>query len=247
MYKLLSEQDRERIKILYQTKGLLYEQSVFGQIARKALSWVGKNEDDIMKLFKTTEVALAKNIDDIISSSLKSKNISGLKDLELKLMHIFNPSGSSKNVQQAQANTKKILNGYAKSKGKGSWGEIRNEVLGNKPPITKMQPGTRSGTSWFSGKRIGKKTLDSLTRPDSPYKINWNNITNKGNGKTEQEFVDHYNKLIAKSIETGDYSYISRKGFESLGIDNFREFLENNIERVNRVVPETGDWSVNFK
>ena len=59
--------------------------------------------------------------------------------------------------------------------------------------------------------------------------------------------MDEYNKVIAKAIKTGDYSYVSSGGFEKFGITNFRDFLKNNIEKINEVIPESGRWSVNFK
>ena len=45
---------------------LLSEETIWGALAKKALSWVGKNEDDIALLFKTTVKTLAKSIDDIV-------------------------------------------------------------------------------------------------------------------------------------------------------------------------------------
>ena len=59
--------------------------------------------------------------------------------------------------------------------------------------------------------------------------------------------MDDYNKFIANAIQTGDYSKISKSGFERYGIDNFREYLINNISKVNDVDPSIGRWSVNFK
>ncbi len=98
---------------------------------------------------------------------------------------------------------------------------------------------------WFSGKRISNRTIDSSLNSDR--EINWEYIHNKGNGTTPREWAAFYNKMIALAIHTGDYKYISRKGFESFGVDDFRKFLMENIEEVNEVDPETGRWSVNFK
>jgi hypothetical protein len=70
--------------------------------------------------------------------------------------------------------------------------------------------------------------------------INWNPIQNAKN-------IEDYNKIIAQAIKSGDYSKISRAGFENYGIPNFREYLMNNITKVNEIDPLTGRWSVNFK
>ena len=59
--------------------------------------------------------------------------------------------------------------------------------------------------------------------------------------------MNDYNKLIAQAIHFGDYQYISRGGFEKFGIDNFRDYLMNNISTVNELDPNIGIWSVVFK
>jgi hypothetical protein len=164
---LLNEEEIDNIRMMYESYGIiLNEESIFGTIARKAVAWAGKNEDDIIKLFQTTEAALAKSIDDIVSASIKTRNLAQLDDLQAKLMHFYNP-----------------------------------EYL---------------------------------------EKIDWSKVSNAKN-------MDDYNKVIAKAIKTGDYSYVSRGGFEKFGISDFRDYLKNNISKVNEVIPEIGRWSVVFK
>ena len=85
----------------------------------------------------------------------------------------------------------------------------------------------------LKGNRISNKSF-------TDDKINWNSISNAKN-------LEDYNKLIAQAIQTGDYQYISRGGFENFGIDNFRDYLMNNISVVNELDPSIGRWSVNFK
>jgi len=134
MEKILNESEKDRIRLLYESKGIiLSEENIFGSIARKALSWVGKNEDEIAMLFKTSEGALAKSVDDIIEIAAKQKSISALDDIQMKLMHIYNPSGAAETIPQAQLKMKNFLNGFAKSKGKEKWSVIRDEVQGIKP------------------------------------------------------------------------------------------------------------------
>ena len=112
MKKLLDESEKERIKLLYESKGiLLSEETIWGALAKKALSWVGKNEDDIALLFKTTEKTLAKSIDDIVEVATKAKSVEQLDDIQMKLMHFYNPSGLSTNVPKAQQQMKNFLNG----------------------------------------------------------------------------------------------------------------------------------------
>ena len=232
MKKLLDESEKERIKLLYESKGiLLFEDNIFGTIARKALSWVGKNEDDIALLFKTSEKALATSIDDIVEVAAKSKSVAQLDDIQMKLMHFYNPSELPANVPKAQQQMKNFLNGFAKSKGKTNWTQIKDEVLG------KVESSGASAANTIrdilKGQRISNNSFVKM-KPD------FTNIKNSKN-------MDDYNKLIANAIKTGDYSYISSKGFEKFGIDNFRNYLKNNISKINELDPTTGRWSVVFK
>jgi hypothetical protein len=110
---ILNEEEKNDILTMYESIGIfLNEDNVFGTLARKALAWAGKNEDDIIKLFKTTEVALAKSIDDIVSLATKSKSLTQLDDLQAKLMHFYNPSGQVAGVEVAKKNVVKFLNGF---------------------------------------------------------------------------------------------------------------------------------------
>ena len=124
---------------------------------------------------------------------------------------------------------KNFLNGFAKSKGKTNWSQIRDEVLGK----VKSSAASSIIKDMFKGQRISNNSFVKM-KPD------FTNILNAKN-------MDDYNKLIAKAIKTGDYSYISSKGFEKFGIDNFRNYLKNNISKINEVDPLTGRWSVIFK
>jgi hypothetical protein len=69
------------------------------------------------------------------------------------------------------------------------------------------------------------------------YIINLTNVNNEKN-------LNDYNKIIANAIKTGDYSRISRGGFEKYGIPNFREFLMKSIDFDKRMMfsPTTGEW-----
>lgn len=248
----INELEKERIKLLYESKGiLLNEDGIVGLLARVARRLVGKNSDDIATAFRTTEVALAKSMDDIIIGARKSKSLTELRDIEIKLMHIFNPSGSEATIKPAQENLKNFLNGYAKSKGKANWQVIRNEVVGEvKDDVlggarqqaaagSASAPIGANANNMLSKERISNRWY-GFTDPSYVEKIDWSKVTNAKN-------MDAYNKFIAQAIKTGDYKYISAGGFEKFGITNLRDFLKNNIDKVNEVIPEIGRWSVLFK
>jgi hypothetical protein len=250
---LLNEEEKNDIRTMYESMGIfLNEENIYGTLARKAVAWAGKNEDDIIKLFKTTEVALAKSIDDIVSLATKSKSLTQLDDLQAKLMHFYNPSGQVATVEAAKKNVVKFLNGYSKSKGKTNWKVVRDEVSGTAPkPQAPAQASAKPNADYvqvrqnpvggifgnkLSGNRISNGSFTNVINDIDPSKI-----TNWGGS------IDNYNKIIANAIKTGNYEKVSRGGFEKLGITDFREFLKNNIAKINEVIPESGRWSVNFK
>jgi hypothetical protein len=239
---IIENDEKERIKFLYESKGIiLNEDSIWGGLARVARKLAGQSEDDIAKALKTTEVAIAKSLDDIILSAVKAKNIAAADDIQVKLMHYFNPSGAEQGVVAAQQQVKNFLNGYAKSKNKLNWQTIRDEISGVRPqpkPQSQAKPNPIGGIfgNKFSGNRISNGSFTNVIKDIDPSKIsNWGGS------------IDNYNKIIANAIKTGNYEKVSRGGFEKFGINNFRDFLKNNIAKINEVVPETGRWSVTFK
>lgn len=234
----IGEIEKERIKLLYESHGIiLSEENIWGEIAKKALSWAGKNEDDIAKIFKTSEVVLAKSIDDIVSGALKSKNIAALDDIQAKLMHFYNPSSLPAKVPDAQKQMVNFLNGFSKSKGKVKWSEFRDEVQGIKPNVT--QGASQSASHAVPDMMKGKRVSNNWFGRNEIY-IDWDKILNAKN-------LNDYNKTISKAIQTGDYQYVSSGGFEKFGIKNFRQYLRDNIVKINEVDPTTGRWSVMFK
>jgi predicted lipoprotein len=235
MKKLLDESEKERIKLLYESKGiLLFEDNIFGTIARKALSWVGKNEDDIALLFKTSEKALATSIDDIVEVAAKSKSVAQLDDIQMKLMHFYNPSNLPANVPKAQQQMKNFLNGFAKSKGKTNWTQIKDEVLG-KVESSGASAASKAVRNAMQGQRVSNRWYGW-----KPENIDFSKFTNKMS-------FDDLNKTISTAIKTNNWNLIPRSGFEKFGIPNFREYLQNNISKINELDPTTGRWSVVFK
>lgn len=242
---ILESQEKERIKKLYELKGLIFEQP-WGEVARKVTNFLGKNEDDIATLLKTSEKTLATTIDDIVSSAIKSKNITYLDDLEAKLMHFYNRSNQQSNVAVAQQQSKTFLDGYAKSKGNQKWGEIRTSVSGGAPKPNPVQP-TGAATSAVTNKLAGKRISN---RSFGPEYIDFTQMSTVKN-------MDELNKVIAKALKTGDFNIVPRGGFDKLGIKatdfgggGFRQFLKDQIYNkgatINEVIPETGRWSINF-
>jgi hypothetical protein len=67
--------------------------------------------------------------------------------------------------------------------------------------------------------------------------VDWSKVTNAKN-------MLEYNKLIANALKTGDFSLISRSGFEKYGIDNFREFLQRGVNKEKNIMfdPPSGKW-----
>jgi hypothetical protein len=250
---IIENDEKERIKFLYESKGIvLNEDSIWGGLGRVARKLMGQSEDDIARVLKTSEVAITKSLDDIILSAVKSKNITVADDIQEKIMHYFNPSGTQEGAVAAQQEVKNFLNGYAKSKGKSNWKMVRDEISGVQPQ-PKPQPQNKPTNDDFvqvrqnpigglaGNKLSGNRVSNGSWVGDALNKIDASNITNWGGS------MDEYNKIIAKAIKTNDYQYVSSRGFEKFGIIDFRKFLQNNIAKVNEVDPLTGRWSVNFK
>lgn len=226
---IFENEEKERIKKLYESVGIvLLEDNIFGKIARKALSFAEKNEDDIARLFKTTEAAVVKNIDDIVGTAFKSKSLTPIKELQARLMHIYNPSGLAENIPAAKQKVKNFLNGYAKSKGRTNFQEMKDEVLGNQGQRAQQAAKNTSSNyanTIFGREKIIKKIYESLF-DIKKFNINWSVITNKGNSENISNQINHYKNVIYDALISNKFDKISRGGFENAGIANFRTFLQ---------------------
>ena len=239
---VITEEDKKNILKMY--KNNLSEGDIFskfiGAASRFAKNTLAQSEDDLIRAFKTTEAALAKNIDELVETAIRSGKAEDLVNLERKLL--FAIDQLEQDLPKSKEKIKKLLNSYAKSRGNTSWHEIKSKVQPSQTvgasQSSASQAAKNAGPNLFSGYRISNRSFG----PDTKWSnmIDWNNITLAKNW-------DDYNKIIAKAIKSGNYQEISRKGFEKFGIPNFREFLQNNIKTINEVVPETGRWSVTFK
>lgn len=244
---ILETEDRESITKLYESKGLILNEQ-FAQLIRKARSWVGKNEDDIATLFKTSERTLAVTIDDVVSEAVKSKSVTPCENLQIQLMNALNPSGLEANMAAAKNEVKNLLNGYAKSKGINNWTEIKNSVSSGGPKPNAGQPaGASTAAASSVNQFVGKRVSNNSWRPEH---IDFSKMTTVKN-------IDELNKAIAQALKTGNWNYIPRAGFDKLGVkatdfngEGFRGFIKDQLltkgAKINEVIPETGRWSVTF-
>ena len=235
--KKLTESDLRRIvkRVIKESNEMLLSEDI-GQIIRKAWSWVGKNEDEIATLFKTSETALAKSVDDVVLTAMKQKSLEAMDVLQTRLMHSFNPGGLAAEVPVAQQKMIKFLNGYSKSKGKANWGSLRDEVSGTQKVAQKSSQATSQAVNnMMKGQRVSNRWYGW-----KPENIDFSKFSNRMS-------FDDLNKSIANAIQTKNWNLVPRAGFEKLGITNFREYLQNNIAKINEVDPTTGRWSVIFK
>ena len=235
--KKLTESDLRRIvkRVIMESNEMLLSEDI-GQIIRKAWSWVGKNEDEIATLFKTSETALAKSVDDVVLTAMKQKSLEAMDVLQTRLMHSFNPGGLAAEVPVAQQKMIKFLNGYSKSKGRANWGSLRDEVSGTQKVAQKSSQATSQAVNnMMKGQRVSNRWYGW-----KPENIDFSKFSNRMS-------FDDLNKSIANAIQTKNWNLVPRAGFEKLGITNFREYLQNNIAKINEVDPTTGRWSVIFK
>lgn len=219
--------------------------SLIGKLARTARKFVSMSEDDIMNAFRTTESALGKEIDDLVSNVMKSKKLADIETLEAKLVQIFDPSGM--NPKMAQEQTKKFLNGFAKSKNKTGWGQIRNEVSENPKPFSSgSDDAFTSGAKTWANSGVGDVSRFSKAN----FSVGTNYQTKEAFNKIMAQELDKFKNLYGKQGFTDInqfFTLISSRGFEGYGIKNFRDFLRKNIENVTSVNSATGNWQIKFK
>ena len=226
--KTVWNKEKERIIKLYELKGIIINESI-GSLIRSVLKLASKNEDDIARLFKSTEKAAASVIDDVV----KTKKISEFEALQKQLMHAFNPSDLAENIPQAQQKVRNILNGYAKSRGMGNWNDVKR-AIGILPNL-------------LLGKRISNRTF--LEVYENYKLIDFTQMSTIKN-------IETFNTVMANAIKTNRFDILPRGGFEKMGIKatdynglGFRGFIKDQLSRgakINEVDPTTGRWSITF-
>lgn len=228
-------------------KTILNEQP-WGKLARLARTVFSKTEDDIARLFATSEAKLAQELDElVIINGIKKKSITELDNVQKQVMHYFNP-GDLANNTEALKSAQNFLNGYAKSRKYPTWQSMRNEAkTATQSSGGKTSSSTATASSatsninnmFKSGSVVSGNSLRNL-QPD------WSQITNAKNW-------DEYNKFIGDAIKTGNFNGISRKGFEKYGLTGqggFREWIQNlykNMDFGSMTSSGTKDWFFKLK
>lgn len=235
----INNDEIESIKLLYENHGILLESSIWGALARVAKSLVGKSSDEIAEVFRKTEIALAKQLDDIVLKAVREKDKALTDDLVKKLIHFYNPSGSADNIPDAKEKVKMFLNGYAKSRGKKHFGEYIDEITGGKNQKIRKYNGVFYDDNMFSGNIIGDEH-PIFTERKFIDKIDWDKNINAKN-------ITELNKLIAYALKHNEFRKLPIDGFEELGIDNFQVLFWKFVEKVYEADPKLGHWKVKFK
>ena len=183
----------------------------------------------------------AKQIDNLLAKAMSNPRNIGLNPAGNQ---VFNSLSGSKvefnqisrllNAVSKGANFDELANGFPSRLADGTdFREVVRGLLKNKQPISGV------GAAGLAGAKLSNFARGTVVHSSS-FKddmINWANVTNAKN-------LNDYNKIIANAIKTGDYSRISRGGFEKYGIPNFREFLMKSIDFDKRMMfsPTTGEW-----
>lgn len=180
---ILENIKKEEIKKLYESHGIFLLQEGIWDFFKKLFRVGVNSEDDIARGFKTNSGQLAglgTYINNSIIKSTKENNLDEIVKLQKQLMQYFNPSGNPANVELAIEKTKQTLNGYAKSKGKNNFQEIKDEITNkiNKNK-TGQQQVNKSGAALTLAEikeRIAFPYLDGGVRISDKYignKKNW--------------------------------------------------------------------------
>jgi len=158
-----------------------------------------------------------------------------------------------------QAGDWQVINGWYEREDGSVW-FVKDEkttqlTKGQNPYLTELDKYVKSNGI----DSLGKESMSSSTsKSTEPFKnqsgqfvssesfddsmIDWSKVTNAKN-------MREYNKLIIDALNTGNYSNISRFGFEKYGIPNFREFLQTKMDLNKKVGanPDNGLWYFTIK
>jgi len=211
-------------QLLEVIKTVLNEQP-WGRLARLARSVFSKTEDDIAKIFGAAEAELAEELDKIvIINGIKKKSITELDTVQKQVMHYFNPQDLANNMEALQS-ARNFLNGYAKSRKYPSWQAMRNEAK-----TATQSTGGRTGSSTATASSAASN-INNMFKSGSI--VSGNSLRNLQPDWSQIKYAknwDEYNKVIGDAIRTGNFSGISRKGFEKYGLTGeggFREWIQN--------------------
>lgn len=236
---LITEQKiKDILHMYYQLNEGGVDQAVknIGIAARKLLK---NSQDDIMKFFETQAGrAIVADIDNVVASATKNKNIDELERMEKMVYHWMNDGrGDHGNVS---VEFEKFMNTYARSKGKGSWGAIRDEVTGT-PRVNPSGAARAAGAAGWGGGGLSSKSR--FSGADFTNKTNYNNQEqfNRVMSMDAERIIRGY-----KNLSNG-WDYISAKGFEKYGITDMRKWLRQNVKEIRWANPEANEWEIVLK
>lgn len=235
---LITEQKiKDILHMYYQLNEGGVDQAVknIGIAARKLLK---NSQDDIMKFFETQAGrVIVADIDNIVASATKNKNISGIEHLEMQVYHMMNDGrGTYGNVS---VEFKKFMDAYARSKGKRSWGAIRDEVTGT----PEVNPSGKLGAVSISS-RLGGASLDNRSFQGMDLSVT------KYRSKEDFDYMMSFEAdRIVKGITTlsNGWGNVSSKGFQKYGITNMQEWLRKNVKEIRLAKPRTSEWEIKLK
>lgn len=239
---IITEQERKDILQMYDQLNEGGIDPLIKKIGNFGRNTIRSSEDDIINIFKSqTGKAIVSDIDNIVASATRNKNISELENLEKQVYHMLN-SGRGE-YQDVSVELKKLLNAYAKSKGKSSWGAIRDEVTGT----PKVNPaGTQAGGAVVGAKSWAGHELSSESTFRSAV------FAGKTNYNTREEFSNVMSNEIERilrkitTLENG-WNTISASGFEKYGIKNMRDWLRKNVEKIEYLDKNNRIWRIKIK
>lgn len=236
---IITEQERKDILQMYDQLNEGGIDPLIKRIGNFGRNTIRRSEDDIINIFKSqTGKAIVSDIDNIVASATRNKNISELENLEEQVYHMLN-SGRGE-YQDVSVELKKLLNAYAKSKGKSSWGAIRDEVTGT-PKVNPVGAQASGGAKSWAGYSLGSQS--TFRSADFKGKTNYN---------TREEFSNFMSfeieRILSKitTLETG-WNFISASGFEKYGIKNMRDWLRKNVEKIEYLDKNNRIWRIKIK
>lgn len=236
---IITEEERKDILQMYDQLNEGGIDPLIKRIGKFGINTIRNSEDDIINIFKSqTGKAIVSDIDNIVASATRNKNMSELENLEEQVYHMLN-SGRGE-YQDVSVELKKLLDAYAKSKGKSSWGAIRDEVTGT-PKVNPVGAQASGGAKSWAGYSLGSQS--TFRSADFKGKTNYN---------TREEFFNvmsnEIERIISKenTLENG-WNTISASGFENYGIKNMRNWLRKNVEKIEFLDKTNRNWRIKIK
>lgn len=219
-----------------------------GQFLRKLL---GSNFDDIMKSYGDD---VTRSLDDVLGKAFsKPGNVvtkgadQYLKSASGVEIHVNIIKGGLDQVAKGKLSPEDVLKYLPRQLADGTDFRI----------VFQKAFDQRQAALNVAGRQTALKPLAGVMSDSSPFRNmsmlhdNWITQNSKNidfSQITNAKTADELNKLIANALKTGDYSMISRGGFEKFGISNFREFLQKsiNLDKKMYINPGNGTFTFTF-